>query len=552
VTAQTPMRVSMYSPLAFSRRRVAYGEFELRRNQLIEKLIKGLVLLAICGNVSDAQTDAGKGFIPRASGPNSGVNVLGFPGADVGMQLNNAIDSVRSNCGSVMLPSGSYRLRTQVLKPRCVWIEGNNAQITSEITDKNTPAIVTGSLDADSHPYATGGIRNLRLVGPGIDSGTAGIYLGGPIGSIVAPKGTEDYLDNFENVAVSGFGSGYEKGTDVYQDVWFGGSSTANRYGFNDAGLSGSENMSFYGWEALNNDVYGFYSLDTASSEYHFIGCSFDYNGRITGGASTGGAFYYANGTVRIVSGHLEQYGGRFFDGPSTATLGFNWDLHIRNGTQFVVGSTGTDVLVNVVGFNGGVYIDPGVQIVNVGPIKSFVNWAAVGVNGVLVIGPYWNPTARSGVPFPAFTQSAGAIPYVDIPHYSQYAPDYQLRKHEVIQSLSAGTATDTGFVGSTGNSNGLQPSTSGVLPSYGNFLGWNADGTGGADFYNPFASTTGNAFHWRAFNGKRWDNPMSLSRSGDLTVNSVKPSNGFTGKKIAGSCVFTIESGIITGVTGC
>jgi hypothetical protein len=524
----------------------------VQEDQLIEKLIKGLVLLAVCGIASDAQTGADKVLTPGESGPNGAVNALAFPGSDVGMKLNNAIDSVRSSCGSVALPSGSYRLRTQVLKPRCVWIEGNNAQITSEISNGNTPAIVTGSLDADSHPYATGGIRNLRLAGPGIDSGTVGIYLGGSVGSIVAPKDAEDYLDNFENVAVSGFGSGYEKGTNVYQDVWFGGSSTANRYGFSDVGLYGSENMSFYGWEVLNNHVYGFYSLNTGSSEYHFIGCSFDYNGTATAGVYTGGAFYFANGTMRVVSGHLEQYGGRFFDGPSTATVGFNWDLHISNGTQLVVGSTGTDVLVNVVGFEGGVYIDPGVQIVNVGPIKSFLNWAAVGANGVLMIGPYWNPTARSGVTFPAFVQSAGTITYVDVPHYSQYSPDYQFRKHQVIQSLSAGTATDTGFVGSTGNSNGSQPSTSGVLPAYGNFLGWNADGTGGADFYNPFASTTGSAFHWRIFNGQRWDNPMSLSRSGDLTINSVRPANGFTGKKIAGSCVFTIESGIITSVSGC
>jgi hypothetical protein len=480
------------------------------------------------------------------------VNVLSFPGDDVGMQLNNAIAVASASCGTVMLPPGSYRLTTQVLKPRCVWIEGNNAEISSGITDKNTPAIVAGSVDADSHPYATGGIRNLRLVGPGNNTGTIGIYLGGPVGSVVAPKGTEDYLDDFENVAVSGFGSGYQKGSQVYQDAWFGGSSTANRYGFNDVGLFGSENMNFYGWEDLNNHLYGFYSMNTASSEYHFIGCSFDYNGTTAAGTYTGGAFYFANGTIRIVSGHLEQHGGRFFDGPSVNTTGFNWDLHVSNGTQFVVGSTGTDALVNVVGFEGGVYIDPGVQIVNTGPIKRFVNWTATGVNGVLMIGPYWNPTAAAGVTFPPFVQSSGAITLVDVPHYSQYSPDYQLHKHEVIQNLTAGTATDTGFVGSTGNSDGSLPKTSGVLPSYGNFLGWNADGSGGADFYNPCASTTGNAFHWRTFNGHGWDNPMSLSRGGDLSIHAVLPANGFTGTKTAGSCVFTIASGIIINVTGC
>ncbi len=119
----------------------------VREDQLVEKLIKGLVLLAICGNASDAQTGADKVLTAHESGPNGAVNVLAFPGSDIGVKLNNAIDTVRSSCGSVALPSGSYRLRTQVLKPRCVWIEGNNAQITSEITDRNTPAIVTGSLD---------------------------------------------------------------------------------------------------------------------------------------------------------------------------------------------------------------------------------------------------------------------------------------------------------------------------------------------------------------------------------------------------------------------
>jgi hypothetical protein len=310
--------------------------------------------------------------------------------------------------------------------------------------------------------------------------------------------------------------------------------------------------MNFYGWEDLNNDSYGFFSLNTASSEYHFIGCSFDYNGTIVNGRYRGGAFYYANGTIRLVSGHLEQFGGRFFSGPSLATVGFNWNLHISNGTQFVVGSAGTDALVNVVGFEGGVYIDAGVQIVNTGRIDNFVNWAAVGVNGVLMIGPYWNPTAKSGIAFPSYSQSAGKITYAEVPHYSQYSTDYQMRTHEVIQNLTAGTATDTGFVGSTGNSNGSLPATSGIFPPQGHFLGWNADGSGGADFYNTFASAKGAAFHWRAFDGKSWTSPMTLSRTGDLTLHSILPANGFSGTKRSGSCIFTIAHGIITDVSGC
>jgi hypothetical protein len=126
------------------------------------------------------------------------------------------------------------------------------------------------------------------------------------------------------------------------------------------------------------------------------------------------------------------------------------------------------------------------------------------------------------------------------------------VHSHEVNHKLTAGTATDTGFVGSTGNSNGSLPAASGIFPTEGNFLGWNADGMGGADFYNAFASKSGTAFYWRAFDGKGWAQPMSLSRTGDLTVHSVLPANGFTGTKTAGSCVFTITNGIITNVTGC
>src|ERR1700679_4041317 len=131
------------------------------------------------------------------------------------------------------------------------------------------------------------------------------------------------------------------------------------------------------------------------------------------------------------------------------------------------------------------------------------------------MIGPYWNPTAKAGITFPPFTQSAGRITYIQVPHYSQYSPDYQVHSHEVIQKLTAGTATDTGFVGSTGNSDGSLPATSGIFPTEGNFLGWNADGMGGADFYNAFASKSGAAFYWRAFDGKGWSQPMSLSRTG-------------------------------------
>jgi hypothetical protein len=140
------------------------------------------------------------------------VNATLFPGGDIGAQLNGAIAAVSANCGKVVLPPGSYRLTTQVMKPRCVWIDGNNAKIFSAIANPNIPAIVVGSLDVEAHPYSIGGIRDLQLVGPGINASTIGIYLGGPVAPVVAPAGNEDFLDDFENVAVSGFGSGYEKG----------------------------------------------------------------------------------------------------------------------------------------------------------------------------------------------------------------------------------------------------------------------------------------------------------------------------------------------------
>ncbi|CAN5467055.1 hypothetical protein BH10ACI4_BH10ACI4_25060 [soil metagenome] len=65
--------------------------------------------------------------------------------------------------------------------------------------------------------------------------------------------------------------------------------------------------------------------------------------------------------------------------------------------------------------------------------------------------------------------------------------------------------------------------------------------------FYDYGTFSVTNGMDCYALNGA-----VPCSFSGSISAPSIAPANGYTGSKTAGTCVFTIVSGIITGVTGC
>src|ERR1700734_268000 len=53
---------------------------------------------------------------------NSVVNAAMYPGADMGEQINRAIAAV--GCGEVLVPKGTYTVKSTIHKPRCVNLRG--------------------------------------------------------------------------------------------------------------------------------------------------------------------------------------------------------------------------------------------------------------------------------------------------------------------------------------------------------------------------------------------------------------------------------------------
>ena len=43
---------------------------------------------------------------------------------DIGMQMNNQITDLKGSCGVITIPNGTYTLKTPIVKPKCVLIDG--------------------------------------------------------------------------------------------------------------------------------------------------------------------------------------------------------------------------------------------------------------------------------------------------------------------------------------------------------------------------------------------------------------------------------------------
>ncbi|MCU1320634.1 MAG: hypothetical protein JWM43_283 [Acidobacteriaceae bacterium] len=495
----------------------------------------------------------GTAVVQSPSGP-QGTKVLNnvlwadqFPGADIGAKVMAAIAQRGSSCGLIEIAPGDYNQSTQIVQPRCITIDGNNAHITWTGTDPNVPAWVNGSVaDID---YTQGGIRNLQLIG---NANATGMYFGSKVGSYVVPTGISDYLETFENVSVKFFKDNYVKGSGVYQLSFLSGESVGGDHSnWLDVGVDGSENMMFTHWQSLNSSGWGFYSDNLAGATYNFNDCSFDYNAL--------GMIYYGNGTIHIVGGHMEGPKMPYIDGPNIALPGFQSQLVVSGGTVFVYsGNTTASSVFKSQGQNNNWYIGPGLWFYHPGgDITKLIDWQAAGASNQLTVGAYSDPSSFTGVTFPA-VQAGANIQWLDIPIFTQYVPTGRIVTAEQIISGTVNTIKGAGF-GMIGAYNNSCPSAiQGVtLPYAGNYMGWNCDGTGGADFYNPYINGTNlPAFHFRTkladgtfttvgeiYRGGWYNSPSGFMYNGNY---------GFTGTKTAGSCIMTIQGGIITNVTGC
>src|SRR5271168_1593670 len=143
---------------------------------------------------------------------NSAVNAAMYPGEDMGAQINNAIAAV--GCGEVLVPKGTYAVKTTIHKPRCVNLRGQSAYGTIlNWTATSGTGILIVDDGGDNH-YSEGEISDLTIQGPGRDkSKGTGIYIGGDPKS--DPHGWADH-QNLNRVRVYGWGTGIAWGNNVW------------------------------------------------------------------------------------------------------------------------------------------------------------------------------------------------------------------------------------------------------------------------------------------------------------------------------------------------
>ena len=508
-----------------------------------------ITFAAIPGALAPAQTQ-------KVYASSGALDAGDFPGADIGAKVNAAIAQLAGACGAVRIDSGTYSFSTQIIKPRCVRLEGNNSTLSWAVGDSVTPAIVVGSVS--SADYTQGGVSNIHLSGNG--TGAVGIWLGGKGASPYnVPAGLSDFLETFSNVNVSGFQIGWGIGYNAYQDIWVGSSATNNQEGIEVVVPFGSENMNFHGFQCLNSSDRCFYAPDMLGATYNFISSSFDYN--------TNGAFYTMNGDLHLLGGHLEQSNNAIpFDEPDVDGVKTLSGMRVSIGGSMNIVLSGATLpgIVRVFGWNSQVIIDSGSMVYAPNStISSFVNWGGEGASGDARVGQYWNPTSINGINFPALSLITSAAPsggrqapaYQDLPVFGQYAQTDHYETKATIASATIDAQTGSGFIGAANNLNGQFPSTTPgtPLPYNGNFLAWNAEDHGEADYFNPYnaANTTDTGHSFYVNNYGAWNKIGGFTRGAQVFApNGVY--GGYTGTKFLSGCNVTFTGGVVTNITGC
>lgn len=372
---------------------VSYTEMESKLKQSTEKIARMRVVtllgLACLWNWSTASADyvslspTGSQTVAQPAGTTLSISSLNgvlnaslFSGADIGQKINNAIAAL-AGCGTIQLSTGSYSLSTQIIKPRCVMIDGQNAVLTATASTK--PMIIAGDSGSINAITVAGGIKNLQLIGAGASSSSLGIWLGGDTANVAAPSTYIDSLEKFENVTISGFATAYAIGYKAFQDSWIGGVIESNTWGVSDQGQYYAENMNFHGVQILNNTGNGV--VAQAGSEFNFFGSSLDYN--------QGGAVY-SSGSVLTFSGcHFEQSSGLFVivaQGSSESSITIN------GGSMFLTGTSSSQTSYLQVGGTNSSLSVTNLTLTALHGVTEFVDWASAGTSNSVNISNMFDP----------------------------------------------------------------------------------------------------------------------------------------------------------------
>lgn len=304
---------------------------------------------------------------------NSVVNAAMYPGADMGEQINNAIGAV--GCGEVLVPKGTYKMKSTIHKPRCVNLRGQSAYGTILNWASTSVTAVVIADDLGDGKYPVGEISDLTIEGPGRDLSTGtGIYIGGDPKS--DPHGWADH-QNLNRVRVYGWGTAIAWGNNAWSTTILESLISHNKTGlYYPAGLSNSgESINVISTSTANSHV----ALDLPGyADFYFSHCRCDYN-------DTCGTV----GSAIFVGEHFEQGKGRILTIAGT----FQANVSIIGGWALIQESTGTDSDMFYVN-NGSnpQFLVQGLYMNANHTVKSAINWNGGGASAVLTVEslPYW------------------------------------------------------------------------------------------------------------------------------------------------------------------
>jgi hypothetical protein len=371
----------------------------------MRKILYAILLLVVASvRATHAQT-----AIPLTALPMTGVlNAASFSGSDIGAQINSAIASLPNRCGEVVVPSGSYRQTTTIIKPRCIKLHGEGAfGTTLNWRPKGGTAMVSED-SAGVNNYPEGEVADITLSGPGISTPTIGTYIGGdPTGSTISvyfnnelctatntppgcptlPIPSTAFADhqNFNRVKILNFGTAVQWGTNAWDTTISQSLITNNATGlFFPSGLDNTsgESMSIVNTSIQNNatgmNLVGF-------SDFYFYGSRCDYNTTTCGNVNT--AHFYGE--------HFEQSTGTLL----TITGSSRPIVEIFGGWAQLSAATGTDAQMFYVNSSSNpTFRMTGTVILAAHTVTNVVNWNGSGGNAALSLTelPYYAPNVTA------------------------------------------------------------------------------------------------------------------------------------------------------------
>ncbi len=285
---------------------------------------------------------------------NNAVYAEQFPGADIGIKINNAVAYLGNIGGEIKISSGIYYFSTPILLNRGINLVGQGESATTLFYQGSGAALTIADDFGDGfgngapNRYTGDNLADFGLIASTYSyiATSTGVFLGGDPNGIISPSGYWGDFVNLTRLKISGFADGIVTGNNAYMDSFSHVLIEHNSVGVNLQLASNSEeNHTFLNSIIFNNGI----GITGAGNSVRLQNCSLDFN------IPTGIYSNSPNGMiVTIDNSHLEtsniQTGSLIL---STGTGGFN--LTLTN--SYITNDTTTDVSPIGIYSSGELYI---------------------------------------------------------------------------------------------------------------------------------------------------------------------------------------------------